>query len=50
MANDITITSVETVNGSNQIVSSFFTFTDELVLRVMNPRLKGGGLQHFEEG
>jgi hypothetical protein len=35
MANDITITSVETVNGSNQIVSSFFTFTDELVLRVV---------------
>ena len=35
MANDITITSVETVNGSNQIVSSFFTFTDDLVLRVV---------------
>lgn len=35
MANEIAITSVETVNGSNQIVSSFFTFTDILVLRVV---------------
>lgn len=35
MANDITITSVETVNGSDQIVSAFFTFTDDLVLRVV---------------
>jgi hypothetical protein len=35
MANDITITSVETVNGSDQIVSSFFTFTDDLVLRAV---------------
>src|SRR6266567_1165128 len=35
MANEITITSVETVNGSDQIVSAFFTFTDYLVLRVV---------------